>query len=101
MTQTEQDVRILVKLLYQNANWSFSRIARVAKALGQSRNSVKSIYDKALEEQKYDIGTDFPKSRKDIELRYVGSTTDIEYVDGVVNHNVTGGGIKVNQDART
>ena len=97
MTQTEQDVRILVKLLYQNANWSFSRIARVAKALGQSRNSVKAIYDKALEEQKYDIGTDFPKSERHIDLRYVGDTSDIEYLEGHIYHNVCGGGRKANE----
>ena len=97
MTEAERYAMLLVKILYRDMNLSFSLIAQIAKELGQSRNKVKAIYDKVLEQIDEENGSDLPKSRKSIDLRYVGSTSDVEYIDGAVHHNVCGGGRKSNE----
>ena len=75
-------------------NWSFNRISRT---LSIDPKTVKSIYFNALEVLTDENIHDLPKSRKSIDLRYVGSTSDVEYIDGAVHHNVCGGGRKVHE----
>jgi len=92
MKQKDRDKMVVIKVLYQSMNWSFSRIARV---VSESDKTVKSIYMKSLEETEDTNLRDLPKGRKSIDLRYVGDSHDIEYLDAVINHNVCGGGRKV------
>jgi len=94
MTQTEHDKMVVIKVLYQGMNWSFRRIGRL---FGTDSRAIKSLYTSALEELTKDNVHKLPKSRKDIDLRYVGSTSDVEYIDGAVHHNVCGGGRKANE----
>ena len=97
MTETEQDKMVVIKVLYQGMNWSFARIARI---FSESDKTVKSIYMKALDEPNEAKLRDLPKSRRTIDLRYVGDTSDVEYLDGHIHHNVTGGGRKIDETHR-
>ena len=94
MTQDEYDVMTAVVGLV-NAGWSFRKIARFGELLPTGRDAVKSLYTKALDELDTDNSDNLPKSRKSIDLRYVGDTSDVEYLDGAIHHNVCGGGRKV------
>ena len=94
MTSQEYKRLVLIKHLY-SAGWSLRDIAYCIK--GTTKNNVKAMYYKALDELHEDNEDNFPKSRKSIDLRYVGDTSDVEYLEGDINHNVCGGGRKVNQ----
>jgi hypothetical protein len=97
MTETEHDKMVVIKVLYQSMNWSFRRIGRL---FSQHKNTVSALYYKALDELCTDNIANLPKSRKGIDLRYVGSTSDVEYIEGSVNHNVCGGGRKVSNEPK-
>ena len=97
MTQDEYDKMMVVKVLYQGMNWSYRRIGRV---LSSSGKTIKSIYLRALDEINEDSGSNLPKSRKNIDLRYVGDTTSLEYIHGTIYHSVTGGGKRAGSGAR-
>ena len=94
MTETEHDKMVVIKVLYQGMNWSYRRIGRL---LCTDSRAVKSIYMRALEELHPDQSHNLPKSRKNIDLRYVGDTSDIEWLEGNIYHNVCGGGRKANE----
>jgi len=95
MTEAEQDKMVVIKVLYIRMNWSFRRIGRL---LCTDSRAVKVLYDRALDDITPDNLHNLPKSRKNIDLRYVGDTSDVEYLEGHINHNVCGGGRKVVQD---
>ena len=75
-------------------NWSMNRIGRLFSI---DPKTAKSIYENALYYQEEENIHNLPKSRKSIDLRYIGDTSDVEYLDGDINHNVCGGGKKANE----
>ena len=97
MTETEQDKMLLIKILHEKMNWSFRRIGRM---FSQSKDTISAIYTSALEQSEDEKLANLPKSRKSIDLRYVGDTSDVEWIEGDINHNVCGGGRKVNNEQR-
>ena len=88
----DYDKMVLVKGLV-DYGWSFRRIG---KLLNHSHNTVKTIYFKALELSELGELTESPKGKGGVDLRYVGNSHDLEYIDAQINHNVCGGGRKVN-----
>ena len=95
MTEAEQDKMLIIKILHEKMNWSFRRIARM---FDQSKNTISELYTSALQENTAEKLTNSPNSERCIDLRYVGDTSDVEYLEGHINHNVCGGGRKVVQD---
>lgn len=97
MNQTEHDKMVVIKVLYQSMNWSFRRIGRI---LSTDSKTVKSLYSRALEELVQANIHNLPNSRRAIDLRYVGDTTDVEWLEGDIYHNVCGGGRKVGYEPK-
>ena len=95
MTEAEQDKMLIIKILHKKMNWSFRRIGRL---FGQKGETVSTIYSSALDKSTDGLLGNSPNSERCIDLRYVGDTSDVEYLEGHINHNVCGGGRKVVQD---
>lgn len=89
MSQSEQDKMVMIKVLYVDLRWSFRRIARLFE---QSQNTITAIYHKYLEQTEEEKLNNSPNSRGVIDLRYIGDSRDLEYLDTVMYHNDCGGG---------
>lgn len=73
--------------------WSNRRIARLV--LPRSHHTITSCYEKAcelIEAKKLPICA---KDGKRLRISLVGKSSDIEYIDGKVNHGNCGGGKRV------
>ena len=94
LSEEEVDKYLLIKGLCEIEKWSFRKIGRLIR---QHQDTAKSLYDKALELSGQGKLDKFGKSEEKVEIFPVGDSRDCEYVDSVENHNVCGGGRKVDQ----
>lgn len=77
LTEDEFDTLVLVLGLVKEG-WSFSKIGRV---IDRSHNTVKVLYDKALQLKEDGKFTKSASSERAIRIDYVGNSQDLENIE--------------------
>lgn len=77
--------------VFKTLGWSDRRIGRL---LHTSNRTITSLKQRA-----YDYGGTFKlhtfaKGRRRFRIRYIGSTSKLEYLDAFLNQNICGGGMR-------
>jgi len=88
----EQDTLAVVWILAK-LGWSNRRIARLV--LPSSHHTVNTYYEAACELAKDKKLPIFAKDGRRLRISSVGKSSDVEYIDGKVNHGNCGGGKRV------
>ena len=87
--------QLLAIWVLKTLGWSSRRIARLK--LPASHHTITDYYQRACEMIEAKELPILAKSEKALKITPLGSSADIEYLEGKIHHNPCGGGRKVKQ----